>query len=88
MKKCEIGASQTIFRSINLVGFWYHKWTQTVTYDQYLDLTRRSTEAVLNQDIKMNVHSTFSLNDIHEAIKTALGQELNGKVLIKGNESL
>lgn len=86
MKKCEIGASQTIFRSINLVGFWYHKWTQTVTYDQYLDLTRRSTEAVLNQDIRMNVHSTFALNDIHEAMKTALGQELNGKVLIKGNE--
>ncbi|MCE7734712.1 MAG: zinc-dependent alcohol dehydrogenase family protein [Candidatus Heimdallarchaeota archaeon] len=85
MKKCEVGASQTIFRSINLVGFWYHKWTQTVTYEEYLDLTRRTNEAVLNRDIKMAVHSTFALDDIHEAMKTALGEKLNGKVLIKGN---
>ncbi len=87
MKKCKLGASQTIFRSINLVGFWYHKWTQTVTYEQYLDLTRRTTEAVLSQDIKMNVHSTYPLDNIHEAMKTALGEQLNGKVLIKGNDN-
>ena len=66
MKRCELGASQTIFRSISLVGFWYHKWTHTVTYDEYLDLTRRSTAAVLNQDIKMSVHTIFALDDIHE----------------------
>jgi NADPH:quinone reductase-like Zn-dependent oxidoreductase len=87
MEKCELGASQTIFRSINLVGFWYHKWTQSVSYDVYLDLTRRSTNAILNNEIKMNVHSIFALDDIHEAMKTALTEKLNGKILIKGNYS-
>lgn len=84
MKKCEIGASQLIFKQIKLVGFWYHRWTQTVSPKEVEELTSITNSAVFNGDVSVPIHSIHHLMDIKTALKTALSGQLNGKVLIKG----
>ncbi|OLS21059.1 MAG: Alcohol dehydrogenase [Candidatus Heimdallarchaeota archaeon LC_2] len=84
MKKCEIGASQVIFKQIKLVGFWYHRWTQTVDQKEFEELTSITNSAIFNGDITVPIHSIHALSDINNALKTSLSGKLNGKVLIKG----
>ena len=59
--------------------------TQTVSSDELMKFNQKSLAYVLNKDINMKVHSTFSLDNIHEAVKTALTPKINGKVLLRGN---
>ncbi len=84
MAKCEIGASQVIFKQIKLVGFWYHRWTQTADPRELEELTFITNSAVFNGEISVPVHSIHSLSEINKALKISLSGKLNGKVLIKG----
>ncbi|OLS25880.1 MAG: Quinone oxidoreductase 1 [Candidatus Heimdallarchaeota archaeon LC_3] len=84
MKKCELGASQTIFKQIKLTGLWLQKWTQTAPVSEVKSLYQKTNEALINGSVKVKIDTVYPFQKLNEAIRHAMKEQRNGKILITG----
>ena len=84
MKKCELGASGTIFNQLKLTGVWLQKWTETAPKEEVEALYKITNEAVIKGEVKTAIDTIYPLHEIKTAIKHALQEGRTGKVLISG----
>ncbi|MFV2014214.1 MAG: zinc-dependent alcohol dehydrogenase family protein [Candidatus Heimdallarchaeota archaeon] len=84
LKRCELGATQTIFKQIKLVGLWLQKWTEIADSGEVKDLYELTNEAVINGTVKAKVEKIYSLFDIKEALTHSMRDKRSGKILISG----
>jgi NADPH:quinone reductase-like Zn-dependent oxidoreductase len=84
LQKCELGASQTIFKQIKLMGIWLQKWTQMASTEEIKALYQITNDAVINGIVKTKIDTVYPLNDIKTALNHAMQDSRNGKILIIG----
>lgn len=84
LKRCELGATQTIFKQIKLVGIWLQKWTEMAPPDEVKQLYEITNQKVINGTVTTKVEKVYPLTEIKDAIKHAMQNRRSGKILISG----
>lgn len=84
LKRCELGATQVIFKQIKLVGLWLQKWTETAPPEEVQALYTKTTEAVINGIVKTKVDSVYPLSEIKKALSHAMQEKRKGKIILTG----
>ncbi|MHA1984325.1 MAG: zinc-dependent alcohol dehydrogenase family protein [Candidatus Hodarchaeales archaeon] len=85
LQKCELGASQTIFKQIKLMGIWLQKWTQMASPEEVKVLYQITNEAVIKGIVKTKIDTVYPLNEIKSALTHAMQDSRNGKILLKSS---
>jgi NADPH:quinone reductase-like Zn-dependent oxidoreductase len=84
LQKCELGASQIIFKQIKLMGIWLQKWTQTASPEEVKALYHITNDAVIKGIVKTKIDTVYPLKDIKTALNHAMQDSRNGKILLSG----
>ena len=84
LKRCELGATQTIFKQIKLVGLWLQKWTEMAPPDEVRALYKITNDAVIKGSVKTKVEKIYPLSELKDAIIHSMKEKKSGKILISG----
>lgn len=84
LKRCELGATQTIFKQIKLTGIWLQKWTQMAPPEEVQALYKESNAAVISGNVTTKVDAIYPLSEIKKALTHASKERRNGKILLTG----
>ena len=84
LKRCELGATQIIYKQIKLVGLWLQKWTETAPPEEVQALYSKTNEAVINGIVKTKIDSVYPLSEIKKALVHAMQEKRKGKIILTG----
>lgn len=84
LKKCELGATQTIFNQTKLMGMWLQKWTEIAPANEVKELYDITNEAVIKNSVRTRVEKVYPLAEIKQALLHASKNKRDGKILISG----
>ncbi len=79
---CVLSAEQTIFRNINLRGFWLSKILSRMPQPKRFELLDTLATMVAAGKLRMEIDSVFPLTDIQSALQRAEQGQRNGKVIV------
>ncbi len=82
---CQMRPDHTIFKNINLTGFWLAKVFNRMTQNQRTEALDDCLSLMAKHKLQNEVDKTFSLNQISEAIERAESPERKGKVILLPN---
>lgn len=79
---CQLAPDQTVFRNINLRGFWLSKVLNRLSHIERTELYDKLSENVATGSLKMSIDSCFSMSQIDEALRRAEQNGRKGKVIV------
>ncbi len=79
---CVLSAEQTIFRNINLRGFWLSKLLSRMPQNKRTELLDALAAMITSGKLSMEVDSLFPLDEIQAALQRAEQGGRNGKVIV------
>lgn len=82
---CMINASETVFRSISLQGFWLAKMLMQMPRDQKEALYAELAPLVSDGTLNVPVERTYRIDEIDRAVSHAARSARDGKVLVTPN---
>ncbi len=74
-----------IFRQITVTGFWLSQWFTDATPAEKQALFAQLVPLVTRGALRMAVDSTYTLDQLTEAVRRSMGGRRNGKVLLHPN---
>ena len=84
-KPASINPAITIFNDVRIRGFWLAKWFETASMQEKQSAFGQLIPLVASGQLKANVDSRFSIEDIAKAVTRSAEGGRNGKVLIVPN---
>ena len=79
---CQISPAATVFRDVSLRGFWLARWFQHASGDERRALYAELGALVASGKLKAAVAATYPLEQIDQALKHAMADGRDGKVII------
>lgn len=85
MQEPKLSSSLVIFNELTIRGFWLAKWFDTVRPNEKYQTFATVINLISQGKLHTDIAGTFSLDDIHEAVKMAAQSGRVGKVLLLPN---
>ncbi|MEX1117861.1 MAG: 2-enoyl thioester reductase domain-containing protein [Terrimicrobiaceae bacterium] len=71
-----------IFKNLTFTGFWLSRWKKTTPKARQHAVFQQLADLASSGQLKLAVHQTYPINDIHAALAEAAKSQRSGKVLI------
>lgn len=85
LEAATLSAPSIIFNDVRVRGFWLAKWYETASLEAKQAAFGKLVPMIMSGALKTKVAKTFTLDEIHEAVKFAGEGERGGKVLLLPN---
>jgi mitochondrial enoyl-[acyl-carrier protein] reductase / trans-2-enoyl-CoA reductase len=79
---CVISPSSFVFRNITLRGFWLAFWFRNASVAQQVKLFGEMAQLIATGALHTQIHATFDLSEIKQAVTEAAKGERSGKILV------
>ncbi len=79
---CQMSPRSLVFRGITLKGFWLAFWLRQSTPEAQQVLYGDLAARIASGELHAQVHATYGLSQIKEAVAAAASGERNGKIVI------
>lgn len=84
---CAINASETVFRSISLQGFWLAKMLRNMGEPERTSLYAELTPLLADGTLSPPIEATYGIEQIKDAVEHAARAQRGGKILVTPNPS-
>jgi mitochondrial enoyl-[acyl-carrier protein] reductase / trans-2-enoyl-CoA reductase len=84
-ERCQISPRYFVFRDITLRGFWLSQWYKRATPERKAAVFGELARLIATGALSARVQTTYSIDQIKDAVAAAAGDNRDGKILVLPN---